>query len=281
MSTTAAVFLDNNNAALYYYIGKLMMAANFDFLKKTDKNLFEIINEAEKLYRDEYFSQCITQTRQFAENVCKNVLGDKRTVEETFDDMLATLKDNSSGEEQEKEFIDDLYFLKKQGNDAVHSSTNNKSGMEALECLQRAFEVAINYAVYNKGAKSDILKLRYDTELLVTGKKSKKSLSEKYEEAKENEEKKTSTKTKKSTGSKRGRKSKKEISVFPISWGIKPKEKPQTKKENKKKKVFTKQSYSMKHKNNKKGLPIFWIIVGISSFISLVVILSMFIASVL
>ena len=33
------------------------MATNFDFLKTVDKNLFDIINEAEKLYRDEYFEQ--------------------------------------------------------------------------------------------------------------------------------------------------------------------------------------------------------------------------------
>mgnify|MGYP007005824908 CR=1 FL=1 len=59
------------------------MTTNFDFLKKIDKNLYTIINEAEMLYRDEY-----------------------------FDDMLATLKDNITGEEQEREFIDDLYFLK-------------------------------------------------------------------------------------------------------------------------------------------------------------------------
>ena len=35
------------------------MATNFDFLKKVDTNLFEIISEAEKLYRDEYFEQCM------------------------------------------------------------------------------------------------------------------------------------------------------------------------------------------------------------------------------
>ena len=51
------------------------MATNFDFLKNTDVNLYDIISDAEKLYRDEYFEQCITQTRRFAENVCKNVLG--------------------------------------------------------------------------------------------------------------------------------------------------------------------------------------------------------------
>ena len=63
-------------------------------------------------------------------------------------------------------------------------SVFHKDGMEALECLQRAFEVAINYSVYNRSASSNILKLRYDTELLITGKKKEKSLAEKYIEAK-------------------------------------------------------------------------------------------------
>ncbi len=147
------------------------MATNFDFLKNIDKNLFEIISEAEKLYRDEYFEQCMGQTRKFGENVCKKVLGKNRTDEKTFDDMLATLKDYSNGGEEEKEFISDLYFLKKHGNSAVHSSSVKKDGINALECLKRAFEVAINYSVYNKNAGNHILNLHYDTELLVTGKK--------------------------------------------------------------------------------------------------------------
>ena len=157
---------------------------NFDFLKPVNKDLYAIINDAEELYRDEYFEQCITQTRKFAENMCKSVLGDRRTTEKTFDDMLATLKDKCNGAEQEKEFIDDLYFLKKEGNNSVHSSSVKNAGMIALECLQRAFELSINYAVYYQKAKSNLLKLRFDTELLVTGKKSKKSLAEKYEEEK-------------------------------------------------------------------------------------------------
>lgn len=169
------------------------MSTNFDFLKNVDKDLFEIITEAEKLYRDEYFEQCMGQTRRFGEQVCKKVLGTARSTENTFDDMLATLKDCSTGGEQEKEFIDDLYFLKKHGNNAVHSSSVKKDGMTALECLQRAFEAAISYSVYNRGASANILKLRYDTELLVTGKKKQKSLSEKYTEAKQ----KTVTKSKK------------------------------------------------------------------------------------
>ena len=167
---------------------------NFEFLKSVDKNLYEIISDAEELYRDEYFEQCIGQTRRFGENVCKNVLGAARTTEKTFDDMLATLKDKSK-EEVEKEFIDDLYFLKREGNASVHAGSVKKDGIVALECLQRAFEVALNYAVYNCNAKnkSKLLKLRYDTEMLVTGKKSKKSLAEKYEEEKANQPQKVSS----------------------------------------------------------------------------------------
>lgn len=223
------------------------MATNFDFLRKVDTNLFEIISEAEKLYRDEYFEQCMGQTRRFGENVCKKVLGANRTTEKTFDDMLATLKDCSTGEDVEKEFIDDLYFLKKHGNNAVHSSSVKKDGMEALECLQRAFEVAINYSVYNRSASSNILKLRYDTELLITGKKKEKSLAEKYTEAKKQTTKKTTTKSK-------------------------------AKKNTTNKKKFQKQSSVMVCKTPKKRISLYWIFVGISCIISLTIVLGMIIA---
>lgn len=155
---------------------------NFNFLKKIDSNLYNIITEAEKLYRDEYFEQCMVQTRKFGENICKNVIGTRCTPESTFDEMLATLKDKIKSE-QEKEFIDDLYFLKKQGNASAHSSVVKKEGMLALECLQRSFEAAINYAVYYTKANSNILKLQYDIDLLIIGKKSKKSLTEKYKQS--------------------------------------------------------------------------------------------------
>lgn len=214
------------------------MATNFDFLKPVDKNLFDIITEAEKLYRDEYFEQCMGQTRRFGEHICKQVLGKNRTSENTFDQMLATLKDKGNGSEQEKEFINDLYFLKKHGNESVHSAKVKKDGIEALECLQRAFEIAINYTVYNKKGKTNILKLRYDTELLVTGKKSKKTLSEKYLEEKNKE--KTFTKRKKTTSPKKN---------------------------------LDKQVYEMKSATDKKGLPVFWILVGFSSIVSIIVLL--------
>lgn len=215
------------------------MTTNFDFLQKVDKNLYEIIAEAEKLYRDEYFEQCMTQTRRFGENVCKKVLGAEREPDATFDEMLATLKDKTTGEEQEKEFLDDLYFLKKIGNTSTHASTVNKDGIKALECLQRAFEVAINYSVYARGASQNILKKRYDTTLLVTGQKEKKTLAEKY-----TEEKRKITRTEKK--------------ITPA----------------KKKKS---QVYSMKTSTPKNKFPFFWFFVGISSAISLGMIITLFI----
>jgi len=159
------------------------MSNNFTFLKNTDKNLYDIISDAEKLYRDEYFEQCIAQTRRFAETICKKVLGDNYVGSSTFDEMLATLKDKSHGFEQEKEFIDDLYFLKQQGNLTVHASRVNQDAIVALECLKRSFEVAISYSVYYKNQKNDILKHQYDVELLITGKKNK-SLAQRYSEKK-------------------------------------------------------------------------------------------------
>lgn len=159
--------------------------ANFDFLKKVDNNLYEIITEAEKLYASEFFEQCMGQTRRFGEQMCKNILAERRLYDGSFDDMLATLKDNATSI-QEKEFVDDLYFLKKQGNISVHSSVVRRDGMTALECLKRAFEAAINYAVfYKKGSKS-ILEKQYDIELLVTG---KSNLKEKYEKQKHTSQK--------------------------------------------------------------------------------------------
>lgn len=204
--------------------------SNFKFLKKIDNNLYNIITEAEKLYRDEYFEQCMVQTRKFGENICKNVSGTLCTFDSTFDERLATLKDKISSE-QEKEFIEDLYFLKKQGNVSAHSGMVKKDGITALECLQRAFEVSINYAVYHTKAESKLLKLQYDIDLLVTGEKSKKTLTEKYKEGRKN------------TGSKST---------------INKKSKPQ------------KQVYTMKSKSAKKkeGLSFFQILLIISCIIS-------------
>ena len=212
------------------------MDSNFDFLKDTDEKLYDIITVAERLYRGEFFDQCIAQTRRFGEHICRNVLGENRTSEITFDEMLATLKDKSKGEEQEKEFLDDLYFLKQQGNNSVHSAQIQQDGITALECLQRAFEASINYAVYNRNANTAILKLAYDTELLVTGQESKKNLSQKYLEAQEKAISESTIKTTKT----------------------KPKSKPKKKA----------QVTSMKSQPRVTGISPFWIIVGISMVVA-------------
>ena len=220
------------------------MTTNFDFLKKVDKNLYGIISEAEKLYRDEYFEQCMTQTRRFGEHVCKKVLGTNRTTENTFDDMLATLNDCSTGTENEKEFINDLYFLKKHGNSAVHSSSVKKDGMTALECLKRAFEIAISYSVFHRGASSGILRLHYDTELLVTGQRSGKTLAEKYTEEK--------VKT-------------------AVSYKPKTSAKPR-------KTTSKKQSSVMVCKQPKTGISLYWILTGASFVVSVIIMLVLIIS---
>ena len=231
------------------------MPTNFDFLKKVDKNLFEIVAEAEKLYRVEYFEQSMVQTRRFGEHVCKKVLGKNRTTEETFDEMLATLNDCSFGNVEEKEFINDLYFLKKHGNSAVHSGSVKKDGMEALECLKRAFEVAISYCIYNRKANPKIMRLSYDTELLVTGEKNKK-LSDRYKEAKEKAVKSSDfdePKLKKSSATK-------------------------SKSTKTTKKKTTKKQSSVMVCKSKKSFPIFWILVGITFVISLLIFLVLFVS---
>lgn len=197
----------------------------------------------------------MVQTRRFGEHVCKKVLGKNRTTEETFDEMLATLNDCSFGNIEEKEFINDLYFLKKHGNSAVHSGSVKKDGMEALECLKRAFEVAISYCIYNRKANPKIMRLSYDTELLVTGEKNKK-LSDRYKEAKEKAVKSSDfdePKLKKSSATK-------------------------SKSTKTTKKKTTKKQSSVMVCKSKKSFPIFWILVGITFVISLLIFLVLFVS---
>ena len=161
------------------------MMTNFDFLKNIDHDLYTIAGIAEKLYRDEYFEQCMGQTRRFAENAVKKVLGSRAPYDASFDELINTLKDSSTGKSIEKEFIDDLYFLKKAGNISVHGATVKKDGITALECLRRMFEVAINYAVHIDKTNAALLKLNYDEELLLLGRpKQEQTLKEKYLAAK-------------------------------------------------------------------------------------------------
>lgn len=159
--------------------------SNFEFLKNVDKDLYGIAFDAEKLYRDEYFEQCMLQTRRFAEIITKNMLKNTNLQTSTFDEMLNCLKDKSKNNPREKEFIDDLYFLKQNGNKSAHTKKVQQAGIIALECLQRAFEVAINYFIAVKGENKKILELNFDIDLLLTGKKSDKTLSEKYISLKE------------------------------------------------------------------------------------------------
>lgn len=246
------------------------MPTNFDFLKKVDKNLYEIIAEAEGLYRDEYFEQCMVQTRRFGEHVCKKVLGKNRTTEETFDEMLATLSDCLTGNVEEKEFINDLYYLKKHGNSAVHSGSVKKDGIETLECLKRAFEVAISYCIYNNKADSKLMRISYDTELLVTGEKTKKSLSDRYKEAKKevgenNSHSKTITKSKTNNSNK--------VKSSKLEKTSKSAKSAKSTKVTKKKK----QSSTMVCKKKKK-YSIFWILVGITFLISAIIFLVLFLS---
>ncbi len=156
--------------------------SNFIFLKSINQDLYNLINEAEKLYRDEYFEQCAIQTRRFAENVCKDLLVETSVSQGTFDEMVSYLSDKAEGHSIQKEFIDDLYFLKKTGNQSAHETKVKNIATTALECLQRAFEIGINYAIVRGISVDKVKSLRYDIDLLVTGKSSKKSLAEKYVE---------------------------------------------------------------------------------------------------
>lgn len=142
------------------------MADNFEFLKNIDEELFCAIEDAQKLFRDEYFNQCVVQLRIFAEKTAKRVLG-SQSANLTFDDILNCLKDKIKSQ-TEQEFIDDLFFIKKSGNKCAHGEDIAPS--EALEAIRRAFEVAINYS-YSKKKDEKILKLQFDDTLLITGKK--------------------------------------------------------------------------------------------------------------
>ena len=88
------------------------MADNFEFLKEIDLELFSAIQDAQKLFRDEYFNQCAVQLRIFAEKTAKRVLG-LQSDGMTFDDTLNCLKDKVKSEfnvvlEEEVEFIGDF-----------------------------------------------------------------------------------------------------------------------------------------------------------------------------
>lgn len=151
---------------------------NFEFLEKINPCLANLADTAEKLFRDEYYDQCIAQTRKMAETMTKNVLGSQAEEDDTFDDMIYKLKTISNNNFREQEFISDMYFLKKQGNIAVHSENSANSGKLALECLEHAFEASVNYA-YAITHSDKINRLIFDEKLLVLGEKNT-SLQEEY-----------------------------------------------------------------------------------------------------
>lgn len=154
--------------------------SNFEFLKTVDEDLFRIISDAEKLYRDEYFEQCVVQTRRFAENVCRNLLGERVIPDSTFDECLSTLQDIYTKNIRQRELVNDLYFLKSQGNISAHGKQVKQDGNIALDCIKRAFELSINFAMF-KGAPSNVEKLEFSEDTLILGEKKKKTaLKEKY-----------------------------------------------------------------------------------------------------
>jgi len=155
------------------------MASNFDFLKEIDNELFEIIEEAQNLFRSEYFNQCVIQTRIYAEKMAKKIAPNTNSAE-TFDNILNNLKDKIQSV-QEKEFIEDLFFIKKLGNQCAHGEETKPS--DALEVLKRAFEAGISYSnfkIKNKKMLEKINSRLFDETLLITAKPKENTLAEKY-----------------------------------------------------------------------------------------------------
>lgn len=205
--------------------------SNFLFLKKNNENLFNIISEAENLFRDEYFEQSMVQIRRFAENLCRDLLQDKVSPDDTFasfDTLICKIKDNSFKNMRMKEFADDLYFLKKHGNTSAHSSSANKKehgGKIALECLERAYEISILYSNVKYGYNKKLDKTVFSEELLMTGKKTgrkskPKALKERYSDELKKTRAKTSShkikKIQKIVKKSRSRKKKSKNKILPI-----------------------------------------------------------------
>src|SRR5574344_397043 len=155
--------------------------SNFVFLKNNNQDLFNIVKEAECLFRDEYFEQAMVQTRRYAENLCRDILGEKLLTDDNFDSMIRKLNDNSFDNIRMQEFAEDLYFLKKQGNSSAHSSKSAQNGKIALECLERAFEIGIFYSNIKFGYNKKLDKAVFSEEMIMTGKvTNSKNLKETY-----------------------------------------------------------------------------------------------------
>ena len=167
------------------------MADNFDFLKKFDKKLYSIILDAQNLFCDGYFNQSAVNVRIFGEKLAQKIL--PNSAQSTFDDTLNCLKDGIKTQ-RDKELVEDLFFIKQQGNKAAHGET--LSSLEALETIKRAFEASINYC-YCKSGQEEINKLIFDTELLINNKKTKTIEQKLIDAKKDNKETLTIDKNKK------------------------------------------------------------------------------------
>ncbi len=151
------------------------MKTNFDFLKDIDDDLFETVLDAQKLFQDEYFNQSCVQLRIFAEKIAKNLIP-QTSQNQTFDDILNCLKDKIK-DEREKEFVEDLFFIKKLGNKSAHGEDIKPS--DALKAFERAFEAAISYVYFIK-KDENINKLEFDCTLLIAREKKDAKLVDKY-----------------------------------------------------------------------------------------------------
>lgn len=199
--------------------------SNFLFLKKNNEKLFNIIIEAECLFRDQYFEQSMVQIRRFAENLCRDLMENKVLPEDNFDTMIEKIKDNSFDNIRMQELAQDLYFIKKQGNTSAHSSNATKDGELALDCLERAYEIAIFYHNTKFGYDKKLDKTVFSEELLMTGKKtSKKELKEIYADELKATREKASNKSFKKTKSQKKAKTEqydgKEENILAVLFGV-------------------------------------------------------------
>nr|WP_312040262.1 Eco57I restriction-modification methylase domain-containing protein [Leuconostoc lactis] len=125
------------------------MKSNFEFLTiDTDTQiLYSKAAEAEKLYTDAYYDSALVSIRAVAENVTKMVVDFeyiKMQDRATFDNYLREIRNNKIAPDI---IVQDLYDIKKYGNDAAHSSTSTHSKSETLVALEKMFEILVWFNV--------------------------------------------------------------------------------------------------------------------------------------
>lgn len=126
-----------------------MVKSNFEFLTiDTDTQiLYSKAAEAEKLYTDAYYDSALVSIRAVAENVTKMVVDFeyiKMQDRATFDNYLREIRNNKIAPDI---IVQDLYDIKKYGNDAAHSSTSTHSKSETLVALEKMFEILVWFNV--------------------------------------------------------------------------------------------------------------------------------------